>query len=43
MYILQLYYNKEGKEKVAVCIYNHFIITRKNEEKLRYAYITSLL
>ena len=39
MYVSSLLYNKEEWRKVAVCIYHHFIITRKNEEKLRYVYI----
>ena len=43
MYISPLYHNMEGCEKVAVCIQHHFIITRKNEEKLPYVYITTLL
>ena len=43
MCISSLYYNKEGWRKLAVCIYHHFIITRKHEEKLRYVYIMTLL
>ena len=42
-YISSLHYNKEGWGKVAVCIYHHFIITRKDEEKLRYVYIITSL
>ena len=30
IYISSLHYNKEGLRKVAVCIYHHFIITRKD-------------
>ena len=30
-------------KKIAVCIYHHFIITRKDKEKLRYVYIITLL
>ena len=40
MYISSMYYNKQGNRKVAACIYYHFIITRKDEEKLRYVYIS---
>ena len=36
MYISSLQYNKEGLRKVAVCIYHHFIIKRKDEEKSQY-------
>ena len=43
MYISSLHYNKEGWRKVAVCIYHHFIITRRDKEKLRYAYIITSL
>ena len=43
MYISSLYYMKEEWRKVAVCMYYHFIITRKNEEKLRFVYIISSL
>ena len=43
MYISSLHYNKEGGRKLAVCIYHHFIITRKHEEKLRFVYIMTLL
>ena len=43
MYISLLHYNKKGERKVAVCIYYHFIITRKDEEKLRYVYIITSL
>ena len=43
MYISSLHYKKEGLRKVAVCIYHHFIITRKDEEKLQYGYIITLL
>ena len=43
MYISSLYYNMEGWRKVAVCIYHHFIITRKNKEKLQYVYLITLL
>ena len=43
MYISSLYYNKEGWSKIALCIYHHFITTRKDEEKLRYVYIISSL
>ena len=43
MYIPSLYYMKEEWRKVAVCMYYHFIITRKNEEKLRFVYIISSL
>ena len=32
MYISLLQYNMEGWRKVAVCIYRHFIITKKDEE-----------
>ena len=39
MYISSVHYNKEGSRKVAVCIYHDFIITWKDEEKLRYVYI----
>ena len=35
MYILSLHYNKQGLRKVAVCIYHHFIIKRKDEKKLQ--------
>ena len=43
MYISLLHYNKEVERKVAVCIYHHFITTRKDEEKLRYVYIITSL
>ena len=43
MYISSLHYNKEGGSKVALCIYDHFIITGKDEEKLRYVYIITSL
>ena len=43
MYIFSLYYNKEKSGKVALCIYHHFIITRKDKEKLRYVYIFTSL
>ena len=43
MFISSLHYNKEGWRKVALCIYHHFIITRKDEEKLRYVYIITSL
>ena len=43
MYISSLHYNKEGLRKVAVCIYHHFIIKRKDEEKLQYGYIITSL
>ena len=43
MYISSLHYNTEGRGKVAVCIYHHFIIRRKDEEKLRYVYIITSL
>ena len=43
MYISSLHYNKEGWRKVAVCIYYHFITTRKYKEKLRYVYIITSL
>ena len=36
MYILSLQYNKQGLRKVAVCIYHHFIIKWKDEEKLQF-------
>ena len=36
MYISSLKYKKERLTKVAVCIYHHFIIKRKDEEKLQY-------
>ena len=41
MYILSLHYKKEGLRKVAVCIYHHFIITRKDEKSCG-MYISSL-
>ena len=34
IYISSLHYDKEGWRKVSVCIYHHFITTRKDEEKL---------
>ena len=43
MYISSLHYNKEGGRKVTVCIYHHFIITRKHKEKLHYVYIITTL
>ena len=43
IYISSLHYNKEGWRKVVVCIYHHFIITRKDEKKLRYVYIITSL
>ena len=43
MYIFSLYYKKEKSGKVALCIYHHFIITRKDKEKLRYVYIFTSL
>ena len=43
MYISSLHYNKEGKSKVAACIYHHFIRTRRDKEKLRYVYIITSL
>ena len=43
MYESSLHYNKEGKRKVALCICHHFIITRKDKEKLRYVYIINSL
>ena len=43
MYISSLHYNTEGRGKVAVCIYHDFIITRKDEAKLRYVYIITSL
>ena len=43
MYISSLHYEKEGRGKVAVCIYHHFIITRKDKEKLQYVYIITVL
>ena len=43
MYIPSLHYNTEGRGKVAVCIYHHFIIKGKDEAKLRYVYIITLL
>ena len=43
MYISSLHYNKKGQRKVAVCIFHHFIVTRREEEKLRYVYIITLL
>ena len=43
MYISSLHYNREGLRKVAVCIYHPFIITRKDEAKLRYVYIITSL
>ena len=43
MYISLLHYNKEGKRKVAVCIYHDFIITRKDKEKFRFVYIITSL
>ena len=43
MYISSMYYNKQGNRKVAVCIYHQFIITRKDEAKLRYVYIITSL
>ena len=43
MYISSLHYNREGRGKVAVCIYPDFIITRKDKEKLQYVYIINVL
>ena len=43
MYISSLHYNKEGKRKVAVCIYHHFIITRRDKVKLQHVYIIDSL
>ena len=43
MYISSVHYNKEGKRKVAVYIYHHFITTRRDKEQLRYVYIITLL
>ena len=43
MYISSLYYNKKGSRKIAVCIYHHFIITKKDKEKLHYVYIITSL
>ena len=43
MYISSLHYNKKAQRKVAVCIFHHFIITRREEEKLRYVYIMTSL
>ena len=43
MYLSSLHYNKEGQRKVAVCIYHHFITTRRGEEKFRYVYIITSL
>ena len=43
MYISSLHYNKKGSRKIAVCIYHHFIITKKDKEKLHYVYIITLL
>ena len=37
MYTSPLYYNKEGLGKFTVCIYDQFIITRKDAKKLRYS------
>ena len=43
MYISSLHYNKERYRKVAVCIYQNFFTTKKDEEKFPYVYITTLL
>ena len=43
MYISSLHYNKEESRKVVLCIYHHFITTRKDKEKLRYVYIITSL
>ena len=43
MYISSLHYNTERWRKVAVCIYHHFIITRKDKEKLHYVHIITTL
>ena len=43
MYISSLNYNKEASRKVALCIYHHYIITRKDKEKLPYVYIITSL
>ena len=43
MYISLLHYNMEGWRKVALCIYYHFIKTRKDKEKLQYVYIITSL
>ena len=43
MYISSLHYNKKGSRKIAVCIYHHFIITKKDKEKLHYLYIITSL
>ena len=43
MYISSIHYNKEGLTKVAVCIYHHSIITRRDKEKFRYGYIITSL
>ena len=40
MYISSLHYNTDGRGKRAVCIYNHFIITRN--DKSFGMYISSL-
>ena len=41
MYILSFQYKKEGLSKVAVCIYHHFNIKRKNKKSCS-MYILSL-
>ena len=41
MYISSLHYKKEGLRKVAVCIYHHFIIKKKDEKSCS-MYISSL-
>ena len=43
MYISSLHYNTGGRGKRAVCIYHHFIITRKDKKKLWYVYIIAVL
>ena len=43
MYISSLYYKTEGQAKVELGIYHHFIIRRKNKEKLQYVYIITSL
>ena len=43
MYISSVYYNTGGRGKRAVCIYHHFIITRKDKKNFWYVYIIAVL
>ena len=43
MYISSLVHEKERSYKVAVCIYHHVFMKRKEVIKLRYVYIITCL